>query len=449
MGFSIVNGAPPKESALTDTRGRVTAPWFSYLVSLQKSNSGVVVGLGGLDLNGQIVTGSATFNGPIYFGVAPTFGDAPGTRANLGLGSAATQPSSAFDAAGAAAAAQAAAIAASLQRASNLSDLGNVATARTNLGLGSAATQPSSAFDAAGAATAAQAAAIAASLQRASNLSDLANVATARTNLGVPVLAGANAFTGSQTMSNTGASCLLTVTGNLNTGFGGWTAIADGAPFLSGRMYGSTATTVLAGITLANWAVMYHNSGSGLLIQTANAAPLVFGTSNLERARLVAAGRLLLGTTTDDGVNLLQVAAGASFAAGVSFTAPQSIVFGSGWVSWTPTYSASGSMTATQNTLYAASYCRVSNLVFVQFYCTVSLGGTASNQVNISLPVSASAALTLQTLACTISPGGSTDAGLARINGSTTPGTINIIPRLGGNFTLGLTDISFSGVYRV
>lgn len=69
------------------------------------------------------------------------------------------------------------------QKASNLSDLSSTATARTNLGLGSAATQASTAFDAAGAATTAQSAAIAASAQRASNLSDLANVGTARTNL--------------------------------------------------------------------------------------------------------------------------------------------------------------------------------------------------------------------------------------------------------------------------
>lgn len=81
-------------------------------------------------------------------------------RTNLGLGSAATQASSAFDAAGAAAAAQTA----SLQKSSNLSDLANASTARTNLGLGTAATQASSAFDAAGAATAAQAAAQAASV---------------------------------------------------------------------------------------------------------------------------------------------------------------------------------------------------------------------------------------------------------------------------------------------
>ena len=72
-------------------------------------------------------------------------------------------------------------VAGAAQKANNLSDLASASTARTNLGLGSAATQASSAFDASGAAAAVQTA----SLQKSNNLSDLASASTARTNLGL------------------------------------------------------------------------------------------------------------------------------------------------------------------------------------------------------------------------------------------------------------------------
>lgn len=120
-------------------------------------------------------------------------------RANLGLGSAATQASSAFDAAGSAATVQTnlnnevtraeAAEATKLTASNNLSDLANVATARTNLGLGSAATQAATAFDAAGTS--------AAETTRAEGVEATLAVDTSVVHLaGTETITGAKNFTG-------------------------------------------------------------------------------------------------------------------------------------------------------------------------------------------------------------------------------------------------------------
>jgi hypothetical protein len=195
-------------------------------------------------------------------------------RTNLGLGSAATQPSSAFDAAGAAAAVGTA----SLQKANNLSDLASASTARTNLGLGSAATSAASAFDASGAAASAQAA----SLQKSSNLSDLASASTARTNLGLTAVATASTgnLTGSSPFSLTGGAGAVIGTGvslGVASGFyfptttdqSTWNAKQAALTF--GNL--TEATSSILTITGGTGAVI----GSGLTLQVAQAGASTSG----------------------------------------------------------------------------------------------------------------------------------------------------------------------------
>lgn len=170
--------------------------------------------------------------------------NAAAMRTTLGLGTAATQASSAFDAAGAAAAAEAAAIitaagdatskantaqanaiaAAALDatskantaQANAISTAAGDATSKANTAQANAIA--AAALDATSKANAAQAAAIAVSAQRASNLSDLADPAAARANLSIYTTLTAGGLTvPTVTVGATGLLNAGLLTANLNS----------------------------------------------------------------------------------------------------------------------------------------------------------------------------------------------------------------------------------------
>jgi hypothetical protein len=63
-----------------------------------------------------------------------------------------------------------------------------------------------------------------------------------------------------------------------------------------------------------------------------------------------------------------------------------SLAFGDGWLTWKPTVSAWASMTVSGLTIIDAQYLKAGPMVCFKVYLTMTLGGTASNQIFISLP---------------------------------------------------------------
>jgi len=180
-----------------------------------------------------------------------------------------------------------AATASALQKASNLVDLTNAATARTSLGLGTAAVANTGAFDTNGAATAAQAAAIAASNQRASNLSDVASPATALANLSGATLASMAQIKGARVyVEDSGAKgdAKVIYDGAITTATATFTSAT--AVFISGDV-GKAITVAGAGAAAAQLTTTitgFTNSSTVTLATTAgttvSGARTVYGTDD-------------------------------------------------------------------------------------------------------------------------------------------------------------------------
>lgn len=88
---------------------------------------------------------------------------------------------------------------------------------------------------------------------------------------------------------------------------------------------------------------------------------------------------------------------------------------------WSPSYSASGSMTYTSVTTSLAAYVRIGKIVLFSLFATGTTGGSASTSLIATLPVTADATFTSANapFACTVADGASAIGGVAYIGSST------------------------------
>jgi hypothetical protein len=178
------------------------------------------------------------------------------------------------------------------------------ADARTQLGLGSAAVESASAFDAAGSATAAEAAAIAASLQRASNLSDLASKIAA---LDTITLKGADIASATTTDLSAATGDYVDITGTTTiTGLGTCAAGVERTVRFTGALTltHNATSLILPGAanitTAANDRAIFRSLGSGnwLCVSYTKASGTAVVTSGGGNVTPVFGGRLTLTSGT-------------------------------------------------------------------------------------------------------------------------------------------------------
>lgn len=115
------------------------------------------------------------------------------------------------------------------------------------------------------------------------------------------------------------------------------------------------------------------------------------------------------------------------------------------WANWTPTVSGSGSMTVSSLSVTDAQFQQVGSLIYAKCLLSFTLGGTASNQLTVTLPTTAAGATAIfSTQVNPASSPGNWISAVGFVSGNQILVRISSQP----NFTLGATGVGAFGFYR-
>ena len=220
-----------------------------------------------------------------------------------------------------------------------------------------------------------------------------------------------------------------TITGGTASGL----ALANPTISTSGM---ALTAPVLSGGTIAN-AALTNGSASNLTLTSPGISGGTIANAAMTNG---TASNLTLSTPGITG----GTATGLTLAGTVTISTPASIAFGSNWQSWTPTVSCTGSMTATSTTVTDAQSLQIGPETQFKVYLSTTLGGTASSELDITLPGTAAGALSIAYAIVLPNGAAGWSPCVAFVSGS------KLLVRLaaGANYTLGSTQFIVAGFYR-
>lgn len=121
---------------------------------------------------------------------------------------------------------------------------------------------------------------------------------------------------------------------------------------------------------------------------------------------------------------------------------------GGTWTSYTPSFTPLASMTASSVTA-TGEYARVGSICYFTFNCTATLGGTATNRVDVGLPASLPLVGSnnfMASIALAVG-GGSYVSSMGYVQ-SAAPTVFSVFVNSGVPYTLGGMNVLVSGFYR-